>query len=60
MGESVKASWRKVFSLSFQRETRFLNLEMDWDIPRAQELSEPRGGVREWWGGGVGRSKQEG
>ena len=31
--ESVKALLRKAFKLSLEKESRFINIEMDWDIP---------------------------
>lgn len=41
--ESVKALLRKAFSGSLERETRFLNLEMDWDIPGLRDFQSKDG-----------------
>lgn len=50
MEESVKASLGKAFSLSLERE-RFLNLEVDWDIPGLRNFQSKNGcqGVRGAW-----------
>lgn len=56
--KSVKALLRKAFRLSLERETRFLNLEMDWDIPGLRDFQSKDGcyGVRE---SGHGRHLEE-
>ena len=46
--ESVKALLRKAFKLSLEKESRFINIEMDWDIPGLQDFQSKDGhqGVR--------------